>query len=160
MHVGLAAKFHLSAADDKSRPVKMRFLRRHRPVRVYVDAKILNMHDPALPREAYVGYVVEGKGRHDVKRVEATESDDAEVLAIMFAIEELRDSLGHFTIICDHESVVSEATRESVTKPSELLKRLREMLRENPSVRLEALQSNLAHQAVTEHVNALKAGVR
>lgn len=136
----------------------MRLPGRSRPPRVYVDAKILNMHDPALPREAYVGYVVEGKGTREVKRVEATESDDAEILAIMFAIEELKDSLGRFTVVCDHESVVSEATRESVKKPSELLKRLRDVLRKSPSIRLEALQSNLAHQVVTEYVNALKAG--
>lgn len=138
----------------------MRFLGRSRPARVFVDAKILNMHDPALEREAYVGYVVEGKGARDVKRVEATESDDAEVLAIMFAIEELRDSLGSFTVVCDHESVVSEATRGSVKKPSALLTELRDMLEDNPSVKLEALQSNKAHQVVTEYVNALKAGAR
>jgi ribonuclease HI len=136
----------------------MKFLRRPRPVRVFVDAKILNMHDPTLQKEAYVGYVVEGKGDRSVKRVEATESDDAEVLAILFAIEELKDSLGRFTVVCDHESVVSEAKRETVKNPSELLRRLRDVLRDNPSVRLEALQSNLAHQVVTEYVNSLKAG--
>jgi ribonuclease HI len=136
----------------------MKFLRRPRPVRVFVDAKILNMHDPTLQKEAYVGYVVEGKGDRSVKRVEATESDDAEVLAILFAIEELKDSLGRFTVVCDHESVVSEAKRETVKNPSELLRRLRNVLRDNPSVRLEALQSNLAHQVVTEYVNSLKAG--
>jgi len=138
----------------------MKLPRRSKPARVYVDAKILNMHDPALRKEAYVGYVVEGKGAHDVKRVEATESDDAEVLAIMFAIEELKDSLGRFTVVCDHESVVSEATKDAVRKPSDLMKRLREMLSQYPSIRLEALQSNLAHQVVTEHVNALRAGIR
>lgn len=136
----------------------MRFTRRSKPARVFVDAKILNMHDPSLHKEAYVGYVVEGDGLRDVKRVEATESDDAEVLAVIFAIEELKDSLGRFTVVCDHESVVSEATRASVKKPSDLLKRLREVLRDNPSVGLEALQSNMAHQVVTEYVNALKAG--
>ena len=138
----------------------MRFPRRSRSARVYVDAKILNMHDPTLPREAYVGYVVDGKGIREVKRVEATESDDAEVLAVMFAIGELKDSLGRFTIVCDHESVVSEATRDSVKNPSELLRQLREMLSENPSVKLEVLQSNPAHQVVTEYVNALKTGAQ
>ena len=138
----------------------MRFLGRSRPVRVFVDAKILNMHDPALQKEAYVGYVVEGKGLRDVKRVEATESDDAEVLAIMFAIEELKNSLSRFIVVCDHESVVSEATKETVRNPSEFLKKLREMLRDSPFVRLQALQSNPAHQVVTEYVNALKSGER
>ena len=127
-----------------------------RPVRVYVDAKILNMHDPSLRREAYVGYVVDGSGRKNVKRVEAQESDDAEVLAILFAIEELRP-LGRFTFVCDHESVVSEARKDKAKNPSELLRRLRETMRLHPKVRLEALQSNPAHQVVTEYVNALKA---
>ncbi|MDG6989344.1 MAG: hypothetical protein JRN21_08515 [Nitrososphaerota archaeon] len=129
-----------------------------KPPRVFVDAKILNMHDPSLPKEAYVGYVVEGKGRRNVRKVVAKESDDAEVLAIMFAIEELKGSLGRFTVVCDHESVVSEARRDSVKKPSDLLKSLREVLRANPKIRLEALLSNPAHQVVTEYVNALKAG--
>ncbi|MDE1857439.1 MAG: hypothetical protein KGI26_00015 [Thaumarchaeota archaeon] len=131
-----------------------------RPARVYVDAKILNMHDPGLPREAYVGYLVEGKGMREVKRVEAAESDDAEVLAIMFAIEELKVQLGRFTVVCDHESVVSEATKDNVKNPSDLLKRLRRLLDENPSVKLEVLQSNPAHQVVTEYVNALKPGAQ
>jgi hypothetical protein len=128
--------------------------------RVYVDAKILNMHNPALQKEAYVGYFVEGDGRKGVRRVEATESDDAEILAILFAIEELRGSLGRFTIVCDHESVVSEAKREVVKNPSELLGRLRGVLRDNPSVRLEALQANPAHGVVTEYVNELGSNPR
>ena len=129
-----------------------------KPPRVFVDAKIVNMHDPFLPKETYVGYVVEGKSKHNVRKVEANESDDAEVLAIMFAIEELKDSLGRFTVVCDHESVVSEARRDSVKSPSDLLKSLREMLRANPKIRLEALQSNPAHQVLTEYVNGLKTG--
>lgn len=124
--------------------------------RVYVDAKILNMHDPALRREAYVGYVVEGGGRRNVKRVDAAESDDAEVMAILFAVEDLKDSLRRFTVVCDHESVVSEARREVVRKPSELMERLRAELRENPSIALEALQANPAHGVVTEYVNGMK----
>jgi hypothetical protein len=127
----------------------------HRTPKVYVDAKILNMHDPSLRREAYVGYVVEGSEMKNVKRVEAQESDDAEVLAVLFAIEEL-GSLGGFTVVCDHESVVSEARRDRVKNPSALLQKLRETLRAHPRVRLEALQSNPAHQVVTEYVNAMK----
>jgi len=127
-----------------------------KPARVYVDAKILNMHDPALKREAYVGYVVEGSGDHRVKEVEATESDDAEVLAILFAIEDLKGKLGRFTVICDHESVVSEALREEVKKPSELMEKLRAVLRETGSIGLEVLKANPAHGIVTEYVNGLK----
>lgn len=139
----------------------MRILGRRKPVRVYVDAKILNMHDKGLPKEAYVGYYVEGSGLHEVEMVKAEESDDAEILAIMFAIRELKDPLGRFVVICDHESVVSEANRDLVKSPGELLKQLREMLRENHDrVKLVALQSNRAHQVVTEYVNALKSGVQ
>jgi len=127
-----------------------------KPARVYVDAKILNMHDQTLKREAFVGYIVEGIGEHGVKEVEATESDDAEVLAILFAIDELKDKLGRFTVVCDHESVVSEALREEVKKPSELMERLRSVLRENSSVKLEVLMANPAHGIVTEYVNSLK----
>lgn len=120
---------------------------------MYVDAKILNMHDPSLPRQAFVGYVVEGDGRHDVKEVEATESDDAEVLAILFAIDELKGSLGRFTIVCDHESVVSEANRDAVKNPSSLMERLRGALQESRTIRLEVLKANPAHGVVTEYVN-------
>ena len=116
------------------------------------------MHDPALPREAYVGYLVEGSGKHDVKRVEATESDDAEVLAILFAIDDLKDSLRRFTVVCDHESVVSEARRAEVRKPSLLMESLRETLRKNRSVNLEALKANPAHGVVTAYVNGMKSG--
>ena len=127
-----------------------------RPPKVYVDAKILNMHDPTLRREAFVGYVVEGSGKHDVKRVDADESDDAEVCAIMFAIEELGPELHRFAIVCDHESVVSEANRDVVKKPSEPMAQLRDMLKENPSVSLEVLKANPAHGVVTEYVNRFR----
>lgn len=123
---------------------------------MYVDAKILNMHDPSLRREAYVGYVVDGDERRGVRQVEATESDDAEILAIMYAIEELKDSLGRFTIVCDHESVVSEAKRDVVKNPGPLLQRLRWTLKEHPSIGLEVLKANPAHGVVTEYVNGLK----
>lgn len=133
----------------------MKLFGRARPPRVYVDAKILNMHDPSLSKDGYVGYLVEGDGRHNVKRVTATESDDAEVLAVLFAIDELKGSLDRFTVVCDHESVVSEANRDTVKKPSGLMQELRETLRENPSITLEALKANPAHGVVTEYVNGL-----
>lgn len=129
-----------------------------RSTRVYVDAKILNMHDPSLAREAYVGYLVENRGVHNVKKVDATESDDAEILAVLFAIEELKGTVGRFTVVCDHESVVSEANRVTVKNPSPLMERLRKTLRDNPSIELQALQANPAHGVVTEYVNGLKAG--
>jgi hypothetical protein len=129
-----------------------------KPPRVYVDAKILNMHDRYLPKEAFVGYLVEGSGRSAAKRVEADESDDAEVMAILFAVEELKGSIGRFTVVCDHESVVSEALREEVRKPSAFMERLRKVLSENPSITLEALKANPAHGVVTAYVNQQKLG--
>jgi len=138
--------------DEKA----LRFPRLSKPPRVYVDAKILNVHDPTLEREAYVGYVVEGSNRHDATRVDAKESDDAEVQAILFAIKELKDQLRRFTIVCDHESVVSEAKKGVARNPSELMKSLREALRQNPSIGLEVLKANPAHGLVTEYVNNLK----
>jgi ribonuclease HI len=132
-----------------------------KPARVYVDAKILNMHDKTLKREAYVGYLVDGTGEHKVKEVEATESDDAEVLAILFAIDELKDRLGRLIVVCDHESVVSEALRVEVKKPSELMEKLRTALRENgKSVTLEVLKANPAHGIVTEYVNSARSAER
>lgn len=134
----------------------MRFPGWSKPPRVYVDAKILNVHDPSLEREAYVGYLVEGGDRHNAKRVDAMESDDAEVLAILFAIDELKDALGRFTVVCDHESVVSEALKDEAKRPSKLMERLRHVLHENKSVKLEVLKANPAHGIVTEYVNSLK----
>jgi hypothetical protein len=139
-------------------------------VKVYVDAKILNVHDVALPREAYVGYVVEGGKFQSVRKLDGEEldsigrleSDDAEILAILFAIEKLKGTLGRFTIVCDHESVVSEAIKaEEVKNPSMLMENLREVLRENHrSIKLEVLKANPAHGIVTAYVNGLKSGTR
>jgi hypothetical protein len=127
-----------------------------KPPRVYVDAKILNVHDPTLAREAYVGYLVGGKDRHNATKVDAAESDDAEILAILFAIDELKGELRKFTVVCDHESVVSEAKRDMVKRPSELMERLRDTLKRNPSIGLEVLMANPAHGVVTEYVNRVK----
>ena len=122
-----------------------------------MDAKILNRHEPALPKVAFVGYFVEGTGEHQERRVASTESDDAEIEAILFAIESLESRFRRFTVISDHQSVVSEANREKVKKPSELLARLRDTLKEkSPSIRLEPLKFNPAHQTLTEFVNRQK----
>lgn len=122
--------------------------------KVYVDAKIMNMHDQTLPHEAFVGYIVGEGGHRNVKKVEATETDDAEVLAILFAMDELGEKFGRFTIVCDHQSVVSEANRETVKRPSSHMENLRQRLRVNRgAIKLVALQANPAHGVVTEFVN-------
>ena len=120
--------------------------------RVFVDAKILGMHDKSLPKRAYVGYVVEKTGEHLEEPVNAEQSDDAEIQAILFAIDSLKGKFDRMTIVCDHQSVVSEANREVVKHPSEWLVRLRSAL-EDTSLELEALQSNPAHKTLTEYVN-------
>lgn len=124
-------------------------------IRIYVDAKILGMHDKSLPKNAYVGYCSEDKTIQGAKPIQADESDDAEIQAILFAIEELRE-LSSFTIICDHQSVVSEAARKNVKKPTEWLVKLRKTLAEKPNVELKALEVNLAHGILTEYVNRMK----
>ena len=123
---------------------------------VHVDAKIKGMHDMKLPKEAYVGYYIVETGEHDEEPVDADESDDAEIQAVLFAIKELGPKFDKLTIVCDHHSVVSEAKRPIVKKPSALLTSLRTILQENQSIELEALQNNLAHKTLTEYVNRLK----
>jgi len=130
---------------------------RNKSKTVYVDAKILGRHDPNLPHKAYVGYFVDGGGRKDAKGVNAEESDDAEVEAILFAIEGLAGAFAHMTIVCDHQSVVSEANRRDVKKSSSRMQELRNILRLNrSSIKLKALKANPAHKVVTEYVNKLK----
>ncbi len=121
---------------------------------MYVDAKILNVHDPSLKRRAFVGYMVEGDGRSGARESAALESDDAEVDAIRFAIEDLRGRYSKIVVVCDHESVVSEAVREDVVRPTESILELRQVLGENEWVELEVLKANPAHGVVTQFVNA------
>ncbi len=122
--------------------------------RVYVDAKILNVHDPSLEREAFVGYLVEGTGEKRARPSEAKESDDAEVDAILFALEDLKGDRQKTTIICDHESVVSEALLENPGRQTESIRKLRAALEANRWAKLEVLKANPAHGVVTEYVNA------
>lgn len=125
-----------------------------RHIQVYVDAKIIGMLDKSLKKRAYVGYFAPESNAQNAKPVEAEETDRAEIQAILFAIDELGNGVDHKKIICDHQSVVSEATRPNVKKPSPLLSKLRNVLEaKKPVVELEALQSNLAHKIVTEYVN-------
>ena len=121
--------------------------------RVYVDAKILNVHDSNLKREAFVGYLVEESGKKRARPSEAEESDDAEVDAILFALEDLKGDGRKITIVCDHESVVSEALLHNPEKQTKSIEKLRAALSENRWARLEVLKANPAHGVVTEYVN-------
>ena len=77
--------------------------------------------------------------------------------SILFAIEDLnkKGRLKRFTVICDHQSVVSEATKEtSETSKNPWMNELRKVLGQNrKSIRLEGLESNPAHGSLTEFVN-------
>ncbi len=128
-------------------------------VTVYVDAKILGAHDRALPKSCFVGYYVNGSGEHAESRVAADESDDAEIKAILFAIGRLGQRSGRLRIMCDHQSVVSEAykakaDRDSVKNP--LLVQLGDELNANLSIELKPFEYNLAHGSLTEYVNRLE----
>jgi hypothetical protein len=49
----------------------------------------------------------------------ASETDDAEIDAIIFAVTDLRKKLKRFTVVCDHQSVVSEAIKvDEISKKS------------------------------------------
>lgn len=77
----------------------------HPPLRVFVDAKIIDRPDKSLPKRTLVAYIVEGsdllRGAREVEGVD--ETDEAELAAVAFAIRELKGKLGKFTIICDHD---------------------------------------------------------
>jgi len=67
--------------------------------RVYVDAKIEGIQDPKLNRKAYVAYVVkDAPGLQGFGKVDAYETDDAELHAIAFAIQQLKDKLKRFIV--------------------------------------------------------------
>src|SRR3989442_12847862 len=79
--------------------------------RVYVDAKIEGIQDPKLPRTAYVAYIVEDEpGLQGFGKVDANETDDAELHAIAFAIQQLKGKLEQFTVFSDHEHAGSQNT--------------------------------------------------
>ena len=49
---------------------------------------------------------MEESKEHECSQVEADETDDAEIQAILYAIDSLAKKLDRLTIICDHQSVV------------------------------------------------------
>jgi hypothetical protein len=118
---------------------------------VYVDAKITGMHDTALPKRAFVGYVVEGrKDLSDIDQVPASETDEAEERAILFAIMQLRYRLKKFTVICDHESAVTKVNwkydeRKKGKKDKVLPDIWKALDEKNGSIRVRALVGNPAH---------------
>jgi len=107
-----------------------------------------------LKRRAFVGYYSPESNEHNVREEKADETDEAEIQAVLFAIEELASPTNPITIVCDHESVVSEATKQTPRRPSRPIQNLRKVLEEKKSyVKLEALLTNPAHKTLTEYVN-------
>ena len=76
---------------------------------VHVDAKIINRHSKTEPKLTLVGYVTQdGEKEYDKIDVEdAIQTDAAELYAIRFAIEKLKNRPEKIVLLCDHESVVS-----------------------------------------------------
>jgi hypothetical protein len=139
-------------------------LRRRRRI-VYVDAKITGIHDTALQKNAFVGYVVEGrKELPGFQEVQAQETDEAEELAILFAITQLRDRLRRFTVICDHESAVIKVNWKGNdrkrAKRDKVLPDIWKVLDEkNGSIRVSALGGNPAHAFLNKRLKELESAV-
>jgi hypothetical protein len=131
--------------------------------RVYVDARIEGIQDPKLPRTAYVAYVVEGtSGLQGFDKVDASETDDAELHAIAFAIQQLRGRLEEFTVLCDHEGAVSQIILRdrSGAKRRPILVEILNELESNSSIRVELFGKNSAHRVLNEYVAALKGSTK
>lgn len=127
--------------------------------RVYVDARVEGVQDPKLPRKAYVAYVVEGQPSfRGFAEADATETDDAELHAIAFAIQQVKSKLGDFTVLCDHEGAVLQITSRdrSGVKKRPVLGEILDELESNFSIRVELFNKNPAHRVLNEYFAALK----
>ncbi len=122
-------------------------------VRVYVDAKIIGSHDKTLRKRTLVAYLVDGSRElQAARKIEGVaESDEAEMEAVAFAIEELKEKLETFTIVCDHKSVVSEILRgETRPRSRHALSKIQANIRANPSIKVKWLEKNPAHKLLNE----------
>ncbi len=122
--------------------------------RVFVDAKIMGRHDESLPKRTFVGYKAEDSELQGVDEVVADQTDDAELHAIFFAIQELKTRLERFTIVSDNESVISEIKRPilQAKRPRPLLLKIREELKSRPEIVVQWLGSNPAHRVLNQHL--------
>lgn len=129
---------------------------------VYVDAKITGMQGDASQRKAFVGYVVVGReDLSDIYQVSASETDDAEERAILFAIMKLRNHLRKFTVICDHESAVTKVNwkgpERKKAKRDRVLPDIWEALDEKKgSIRVRPLGGNPAHAFLNKKLKELE----
>jgi hypothetical protein len=126
---------------------------------VYVDARVEGVQDPKLPRTAYVAYIVDdAPAQRGFAQVDARETDDAELHAIAFAIQQLKDKLDDFTVLCDHEGAVSQIILrdKSGAKKRPILLEILNELESNPLIHVELFDKNPAHRVLNEYVAALK----
>src|SRR5437870_4253377 len=127
--------------------------------RVFIDATIEGMHDPKLPKKAYVAYVVENvEGLQGFSEVNADQTDDAEFHAIAFAIKQLTDKLEQFTIFSDHEPVASQIIHKdrSGGKKRPILLEILNELESNSSIKVELFGNNPAHRVLNKYVADLR----
>ena len=103
------------------------------------------------------GYVVEGSPElNDVCLVKADQSDEAELEAVAFAIQELKEKLHRFTVISDHESVVSEIKRGRARPSSRpRLAQVQLELESHQSIQVDFLGKNPAHTLLNQKKHAL-----
>jgi ribonuclease HI len=127
-----------------------------KPHNVYVDATISNRHsqDQNLLKNSYIGYVVEGLELKGEKKIDETESIDAELEAIIFALDSLEKKLKRFIIFCDHESAVFEINREPVNPKLKniRIKKIRTRLENNPSIKVKMFKVNPAHTYIKKYI--------
>ena len=123
--------------------------------KVYVDAKIEGRHEKEGPKQTFVAYVIGGdrplKGFDKVDGVE--ESDDAELHAIAFAMDQLKGKFENYTIICDHESVVSEINRREeskLLKKRPIMNKILSAWQANPDISFKSFGANPAHAFLNE----------
>jgi len=117
--------------------------------RVYVDARIKDRDKKDVPMTTVVGFVVKGRQDLDTATIlEAIQSDEAELNAVHFAIQQLKEKLGEFTIVCDHDSVVSIINRgsEKAARKRPILSKILSEKRAYPGIKFEGLEKNPAHK--------------
>jgi ribonuclease HI len=121
--------------------------------RVFVDAKIVGRHEREAPQRTIIAYVVEGRDElKNATKVKADETDDAELHAIAFAIQELKNKLAEFRVICDNEYVLSVIIKENqkTARKRPILSQLLAEKRENPGGQVELLENNPAHKFLSK----------
>lgn len=123
------------------------------PVRVYVDAKILGRHEPSPGKNSFVAYSSEDERLQRFSRVDADQTDEAELKAIAFAIKELKGKLQSFRIVCDNESVVSQVIRKlRRTSSRSVLPEILAEMDANPGISIEFLGKNPAHTYLNQEL--------